>query len=146
VIKNCLIAFALIALVSANSYAQRHAQNPGGAGQGFDPVARMTEELQLDETQASQMTEIMRESRSQHRNLQSADHAELCAIRTETDEQVSDILTDEQYTRFVELRSEHQSRGGERNGRGRPGNRDRQRGPLDCSGQSLASNIEAESS
>jgi Spy/CpxP family protein refolding chaperone len=144
-IKKSLIALALVALVSANSYAQQNAQNPRGPGQGHDPVARMTEELQLDESQAAQLAEIMRDARAQHEALQTTERTEHCVIRAETDVLISEVLTDAQYARFEAMRNEHETRRNQGGGRGKPGRGDKQRAPLDCAGQLSTSNTEGQS-
>jgi len=129
--KRSLLSFALLALVSVSG----HAQERNGPGPRHDPVARMTEELQLSKTQATQLADIMNDARAQHETLQTTGRAEHCAIRAKTQSQIADILTDEQYTRFEELRTERQARHGEGRGRGKGKGKGRHHPPLDCSGQ-----------
>ena len=61
-----------------------------------DPVARLTEKLNLSEDQAIEAAVILESSHAQHRAVQESVREEHCAIRENTMDELAYVLSDEQ--------------------------------------------------
>jgi Spy/CpxP family protein refolding chaperone len=108
--RQIFIGLLLITLASSVVVAKSNGQKGPARGAGHDPVERLTEALQLDEDQSARLSKIFSNAHEQHTSLQSAERDEHCAIREQTDTQIAEILSNEQYARFEELREERGQR------------------------------------
>ena len=104
-------------LVLCLVFAVADAAPPEGGGMSIDTL---TQELNLDDEQAVSFEQIMSGHRQQMQSLRelsrSERRSEMKRLRSETDEQLKGVLTDEQMQKFDELRQQmrkqHRGRGG----------------------------------
>lgn len=91
---------------------------------------RMSERLELDETQGQQVRGILTHARNQRRAIVEASRLDetdpreaLSALREQTQAQLSSVLSDEQMATLSEMREHHRGRRGHRGPRGERGPR-----------------------
>lgn len=77
-----------------------HWRRPAGRGQF---VQDLTRQLKLTDQQASQLSQIMSDSRKKYDQLHGQVRPQFEALRDETDNQIRQILTPEQLPKFNEL-------------------------------------------
>ena len=86
---------------------------PGGRAV---PIDRLTEELQLDESQAAEVKQILEAQRERARELKDLDRSErfeaMRAIHEDTRAQLSGVLDEDQLARFDELVEQRKARRG----------------------------------
>ena len=91
---------------------------PGGRGWGPpDPqqhVARLTEELGLNEDQAAELLEIFTAADAEREALRAQHEADMCALHNGVDDQVRSVLTSSQQAELDDLRAEFKARHEER--------------------------------
>jgi Spy/CpxP family protein refolding chaperone len=85
-----------------------HWRRPTNRGQF---VQDLTRQLKLTDRQASQLTEIMNDSRKKYDQLHNQVRPQFEALRDETDAEIRQILTPDQVSRFNELVREWRARG-----------------------------------
>ncbi len=108
------------------------AQGPGGPGGRMTPEEReaqfqaMVEELQLTETQQTEIKALQADTRDQMRELRESGatreemFARMMELREENDAWMQEILTEEQYVKFQAMQEERRQNR-PRRGRGGPG-------------------------
>jgi hypothetical protein len=105
----------LIALSVGSVYAQPDADGVRGERHGLkhrgDPVAHLTEKLNLSEDQAAQVSAILEESRAMHKEIQGTVQEEHCAVRENTLSELAAVLDDEQLAHFEDMQSRRAMRG-----------------------------------
>jgi Spy/CpxP family protein refolding chaperone len=116
--------------------AQSEQQGRPERGQRMDPQQRlerrlsmMTEKLQLSQSQATQIREILTKENEQMRGLwekaqggadRESLRPQMQSIREGTEKQIDAVLTEQQRTTYRELREQMRKERGERGERGRP--------------------------
>lgn len=98
--KTTLFLSGALLLVTSMAFAQP------GAGGGKHFAERMTKHLELNETQAAQVKDIMSES-----------HEKMKAVREETKLKVDAILTTEQKEKMQTMREKHKKHHGKKHER-----------------------------
>lgn len=106
--KKLLSSIAIVALVASPAFAMGDSQKR---------VERMTQELNLNETQQQQIQAIMEQQR-----------AELEALREQSKSKIAAVLTPEQQAKFDELREERKAKYGKKGRCGGEGKADRDGG------------------
>ena len=105
----------LIALSVGSAYAQIDDGDERGSKHGMkhrgDPVAHLTEKLNLTEDQAAEITAIFEESRAMHKEIQGTVQEDHCAVRDNTRSELAAVLTDEQLAEFETMQSKRAMRG-----------------------------------
>jgi len=80
-------------------------------------LARLSQELDLNEDQSRQMLRLLQDAHADHEALRTRMHEqfqpELCALRQDTQAGILDILTAEQAETFLLLQEQNQSRAGQ---------------------------------
>ncbi|HKJ16081.1 MAG TPA: hypothetical protein VJ984_01865 [Xanthomonadales bacterium] len=112
--KKVIMTLAVLMLAATSAQAQTSSDDTragkGGKHRG-DPVARLTQALDLSDDQAMEVSVILEESRDQHRAIQESVQAEHCAVRQNTHDQLSTVLTEEQMTKFEQMKTRRMNRG-----------------------------------
>ena len=129
--------FVLPFLILCTSAYAEPESHPGGRGWGPpDPqhhVARLTEELGLNEDQAAELLEIFTAADAEREALRAQHEQDMCALHEGMDEQVRAVLTPAQQAQLVELRAEFKARHEERmENHDGPGRGKHRRGFPDC--------------
>lgn len=110
--------FAFSALLVCASASADPGPPPGGRGWGPpDPqqhVARLTEELGLNEDQSAELLEIFTAADAEREALRAQHEADMCALHNGVEDQVRGVLTSAQQAELDELRAEFQARHEER--------------------------------
>ncbi len=96
--------------------------------------AALSEELDLNEEQKTQVEAILgaqkekrRELFAEHRETRREGREQMKALREETQAQLKEVLSEEQFERLQEMREERRDRPGKRSGGGHGGERGRGR-------------------
>jgi len=80
-------------------------------------LARLSQELDLNQEQSQQMLRVLQDAQADHDALRARMHEqfqpELCALRQDTQAGILEILTPEQGELFLELQEQNQSRAGQ---------------------------------
>lgn len=81
-----------------------------------NPAGRLTEALNLSESQTAEISAIFERAHEQHQNLRDAADEDFCSVRNETEELINEVLNAEQQLQFAEMKA---TRGERRGGRGK---------------------------
>lgn len=117
-VLNALLAILAVALTSTPAWAQ---QGGFGGRRMLSPderLAQLTEQLDLTDEQAAQMKPIIdAQSKKQQELFESAGgdratmRAEMTKLMEETDKQYAEVLTEEQMSKYREMRQERMRQG-----------------------------------
>lgn len=113
--KTIVMTTLAVLLTATSVYAQpdggmERGGKHGGKHRG-DPVAHLTEKLNLSDEQVTEVQAIFEESRAQHMAIQSSVRDEHCAVREQTHAQLKAVLTEEQMTQFDAMEGKRMGRG-----------------------------------
>jgi len=113
--KKAIITAFVVMLTAGTLQAQDDSGNARGDKHGAkhrgDPIAHLTEALNLSEDQAIEVATIMEESRAQHMAIQASVRDEHCAVREDTQTQIAAVLDDDQLAQFEDMHSQRKYRG-----------------------------------
>lgn len=112
--KRAIMTLAIIMMAATSLQAMAGDDNTRkGKGDKYrgDPIARLTDALELSDEQAVDVATILEDSRAQHRAIQESVEDEHCAVRENTYNELASILTEEQMARFEQMESKRKSHG-----------------------------------
>lgn len=124
-IPNIALMFVAVLFLQSFAFAQSEHRPPpppmGGQMPPGDPVKEMKRVLQLTDEQTAKIEKIFDSQRDAMEKMMDASDAEREAMRAsmeksrkETDEKISNILTEKQRQKFLEMKKKHQQRRPER--------------------------------
>lgn len=117
-LKKVSLLVVPLMMVCATASADRDALHSGGKGWGPpDPqhhVARLTEELGLNEDQSAELLEILTAAEAEREALRAQHEQDMCALHNGVEEQIRGVLTPDQQAeldqRHAEMKARHEER------------------------------------
>ena len=110
----CLANVALGAALAISAQLLQRGPRPHGPPPGppGDPVARLTEDLDLDAAQAERVRAIFSRYHPEFERIEEERREQLGALRDRADAELREVLDDDQFARLLELRRRIEAREG----------------------------------